>query len=93
MNVSLPDELKMSVDRMTSSGGYSSASEYVRELIRRDLDIRSFRDMLLEAAEAPVAVTADAEYFASLRDRALRRSDQAAAPEAQTSPDETSTDA
>lgn len=89
MNVSLPDELKVSVDQLTSSSGYASASEYVRELIRKDLDIRRFRDMLLGAAESPVAVTADAEYFASLRERALRRGDEAAVPGAQALLDET----
>lgn len=36
MNVSLPDVLKEFVDQQVSSGRYSSASEYVRELIRED---------------------------------------------------------
>ena len=35
MNVSLPDALKAFVDDQIAKGGYSSASEYVRELIRR----------------------------------------------------------
>ena len=34
MNISLPKELKSFVDRQLKSGGYSTASEYVRELIR-----------------------------------------------------------
>lgn len=36
MNISLPDPLKQSVDGQISTGRYSSASEYVRELIRAD---------------------------------------------------------
>ena len=36
MNISLPDPLKQFVDRQISTGRYSSASEYVRELIRND---------------------------------------------------------
>lgn len=36
MNVSLPDTLKEFVDEQVGSGRYSSASEYVRELIRED---------------------------------------------------------
>ena len=36
MNISLPDPLKQFVDGQTSTGRYSSASEYVRELIRND---------------------------------------------------------
>ena len=36
MNISLPDPLKQFVDGQIAEGRYSSASEYVRELIRSD---------------------------------------------------------
>ena len=36
MNISLPELLKKFVDGQIASGRYSSASEYVRELIRDD---------------------------------------------------------
>ena len=36
MNISLPDPLKAFVDGQVAQGRYSSASEYVRELIRAD---------------------------------------------------------
>jgi antitoxin ParD1/3/4 len=36
MNISLPDPLKQFVDGQISTGRYSTASEYVRELIRYD---------------------------------------------------------
>ncbi len=36
MNISLPDPLKAFVDGQIAQGRYSSASEYVRELIRAD---------------------------------------------------------
>ncbi len=36
MNISLPEPLKDFVDGQIASGRYSSASEYVRELIRDD---------------------------------------------------------
>ncbi len=36
MNISLPEPLKAFVDGQIASGRYSSASEYVRELIRAD---------------------------------------------------------
>ena len=36
MNISLPDPLKQFVDGQISTGRYSSASEYVCELIRAD---------------------------------------------------------
>jgi antitoxin ParD1/3/4 len=36
MNISLPEPLKDFVDQQIAAGRYSSASEYVRELIRND---------------------------------------------------------
>lgn len=72
MNVSIPDELKTFVETQVSEGTYGSTSEYVRDLIRRDHDRRLLRAALLEGARSPIAVTADAAYFASLRDRAQR---------------------
>ena len=36
MNVSLPDPMKKWVEARTESGTYSNASDYVRDLIRRD---------------------------------------------------------
>ena len=37
MNVSLPEKLKEYVDGRVEAGGYGTASEYVRDLIRQDL--------------------------------------------------------
>jgi antitoxin ParD1/3/4 len=36
MNVSLPEKLKEYVDVRVETGGYGTASEYVRDLIRKD---------------------------------------------------------
>jgi len=41
MNISLPDPLKDFVDGQVARGRYSSASEYVRELIRADERLRA----------------------------------------------------
>lgn len=38
MNVSLPDPMKAWVEERARSGRYSNASDYVRDLIRRDQD-------------------------------------------------------
>jgi len=38
MNVSLPDPMKTWVEGRTKDGRYSNASDYVRDLIRRDQD-------------------------------------------------------
>ena len=68
MNISLPQALKSFVDRQVRSRGYSSSSEYVRELIRKDQDRQRLRGLLLEGAASPPAITADADYFDQLRD-------------------------
>jgi putative addiction module CopG family antidote len=36
MNISLPDPMKQYVEEQVSAGSYSSASEYVRELVRAE---------------------------------------------------------
>jgi antitoxin ParD1/3/4 len=41
MNISLPEAMKAFVDEQVNSGGYGSASEYVRELVRRDQKARA----------------------------------------------------
>jgi len=67
MNVSLPESLKEFVDQQVAHASYGTASEYVRELIRRDQDRARLREVLLMGAQAPVAGAMDAEYFDSLR--------------------------
>ncbi len=74
MNISLPEALKSFVDQQVSARGYSSSSEYVRELIRKDEDRQRVRALLLEGASSPPAVTADADYFGRLRDRVRQAS-------------------
>ena len=69
MNIWLPEALKSFVDQQVSVRDYSSPSEYVRELIRKDQDRQHLRGLLLESAVSPPAVTADADYFGRLRDR------------------------
>ncbi len=69
MNISLPEALKSFVDDQVVARGYSTSSEYVRELIRKDQDRQRLRDLLLEGAASPPAVTADEGYFGRLRNR------------------------
>ena len=38
MNISLPDKLKAWADARVAEGRYSSTSDYVRDLMRRDQD-------------------------------------------------------
>jgi len=76
MNVSLPDALKAFVDEQVESGGYSTSSEYVRELIRKDQERQRLRRLLLAGAASRPAAAADDAYFDGLR-RRLRAADPA----------------
>ena len=69
MNISLPETLKSFVNDQVSARGYSTSSEYVRELIRKDQDRQRLRSLVLEEATSPSAATADADYFDRLRGR------------------------
>jgi len=73
MNVSLPDALKDFVDEQVSRRGYSTSSEYVRELIRKDQARQRLRVLLLEGAASELSATADGAYFSNLRQRARAR--------------------
>jgi antitoxin ParD1/3/4 len=73
MNISLPEALKSFVDEQVTQRGYGTSSEYVRELIRKELDRANLRALLQEGAASPVVGELDAPYFDSLRERANAR--------------------
>jgi antitoxin ParD1/3/4 len=52
MNVSLPDPLKDWVETQVKTGRYANASDYVRDLIRRD---QEQKEVLIEALEKGMA--------------------------------------
>jgi len=55
MNVSLPDAMKSWVEEQAQTGRYSNASDYVRDLIRRDqqrADKIAAMQRLVDEAEA-----------------------------------------
>ena len=59
MNVSLPDPMKEWVEAQTKGGRYSNASDYVRDLIRKDQDrndkIAAMQRLVTEGLESGVA--------------------------------------
>jgi len=73
MNISLPDPLKQFVDGQISTGRYSSASEYVRELIRADEKRKNeelLEAKLLEGLSSPESALTP-EDWAAIRKEAL----------------------
>jgi antitoxin ParD1/3/4 len=75
MNISLPDPLKQFVDGQIAQGRYSSASEYMRELIRADEKRKAedeFEAKLLEGLNSQESELTPADWGA-LRKEALAR--------------------
>ena len=73
MNISLPEPLKEFVDHQIAEGRYSSASEYIRELIRGDEKRKAeerLEAMLLEGLEGEQTELTRRD-FDDIRKRAL----------------------
>jgi antitoxin ParD1/3/4 len=70
MNISLPDPMKQYVEEQVIVGDYSSASEYMRELVRADQK-RNAREQLertlLESLLEGEAQEATPEFWSTLR--------------------------
>ena len=70
MNISLPEALRSFVDSQVSEGDYTSSSEYVRDLLRKEQDRVRLRNLILEGAASPLnEKPIDAEYFEKFRKR------------------------
>ncbi|NKX44137.1 type II toxin-antitoxin system ParD family antitoxin [Roseicyclus persicicus] len=67
MNVSLPDAMKAWVESRTADGRYANASDYVRDLIRRDQERQAALESLMVEAQkgidSGVAEDFDPEVF------------------------------
>lgn len=75
MNISLPDPLKQYVDGQIAQGRYSSASEYVRELIRADEKRKAeeqLEAMLLEGLNSAESALTPADW-SEIRKEALAK--------------------
>ena len=75
MNVSLPEDLKDYVEARIKRG-YSTPSEYVRELIREDRKRHGgakLDALLLEGLNSGDPIPVDAKFWAELKQQAIRK--------------------
>lgn len=70
MTVSLPDLMKDWIEELTQNGEYSSSSDYVRDLIRRDkerrnqeLSIDELRQIILDAKQSGISEKSVSDIF------------------------------
>jgi antitoxin ParD1/3/4 len=79
MNVSLPDAMKDWVEGRAETGRYSNASDYVRDLIRRDQEraekIAAMQRLVDEAEESGVGSSSMDDILAAARRRLRAASD------------------
>jgi antitoxin ParD1/3/4 len=81
MNVSLPADLKRWVDQQVEEGGYGTASEYLRDVLRRARERKQRRQidaMLVEAVQAGATIEMDDADWSSIRKTARAAAAKAA---------------
>ena len=69
VNITLPDSLQSFVDQQVAERGFETCSEYIRDLLQRELDRQKLRNLVLEGVNSPPVGVVDAEYFDQLRER------------------------
>ncbi|MCL6707088.1 type II toxin-antitoxin system ParD family antitoxin [Pseudomonas sp. R2.Fl] len=74
MNVSLPDPMKEWVEAQTRMGRYSNASDYVRDLIRRDQEradkIAELQRLVTEGLESGISTLTKDQILDAARKQA-----------------------
>jgi antitoxin ParD1/3/4 len=76
LNISLPQSLKDYVEEQIKANGYSTPSEYVRELLRQDQKQRArekLETLLLEGLNSGDSIEISPEYWENKRKQLLRR--------------------
>lgn len=76
MNIALPESLKTFVQERVADGGYSSVSEYVRELIRADQKQRleaRIDALLLEGLKSGAPIEVTPEYWEAKKRKLAER--------------------
>lgn len=74
MNVSLPDPMKLWVEDQAKGGKYGNASDYVRDLIRKDQErqdkIMQFQKLINDGLESGLSTRTVEELLVEARERA-----------------------
>ena len=79
MNISLTDPLKQFVDEEVREGGFSSTSDYMRDLIRQRQRAKAaefLRQLIAEGMASGPATPQEPDFFDNLHQRAHQRAEQ-----------------
>ena len=70
MNISLPDSMRAYIEEQVARGGYSTVSEYFRELVRQDQKQKAqerLEVLLLQGLDSGTATSMNAEDWENVR--------------------------
>lgn len=84
MNIALPESMKHFVQERVSEGGYSSVSEYVRDLIRADQKRRAeerIDALLLDGLASGQPIPVDPKYWEEKKRKLTERLGKAITPQ------------
>ena len=76
MTISLPDEMKSFIEERLKAGSFSSASEFIRQLVREEqkrAEAERLDRMLIEGAESGEPIRTDDSYWQQLRKRVEKK--------------------
>lgn len=77
MNVSLPDPMKDWVEAQARTGRYSNASDYVRDLIRRDQEraqgLAELQRLITEGLDSGISERSPQDILKAARERLAAR--------------------
>jgi antitoxin ParD1/3/4 len=76
LNISLPQSLKDYVEDQVKANGYSTPSEYVRELLRQDQQRRTeqrLEELLLQGLNSGDPIEISPEYWENKRRQLVKR--------------------
>ncbi len=79
MNISLTEPLKHFVDEEVREGGFSSTSDYMRDLIRQRQRAKAaelLRQLIAEGLASGPATPQEPDFFDKMRERARQRASQ-----------------
>ena len=75
LNISLPDSMRTFIDEQITQGGYSTASEYIRDLIRqaqKQAAQEKLDSLLLEGLESGKSIEVTDEWWQEKQERLIK---------------------
>ena len=76
LNISLPDSMRTFVDEQVKQKGYSTASEYIRHLIRQDQERseqKRLETLLMEGLDSGEPIEISEKWWENKREELIQR--------------------